>query len=81
MINSNHPEDVKVFSVVMILLGFGIIYGTAKKWTILINPPRWWAFYFMNLVRDNFEQDGLELCNYVMGFSGIIGGILLFIFT
>ena len=81
MITSNHPEDAKAFSIIMILLGFVIIYGTAKKWTILVNPPRWRAFFFMNIVRDNFDQEGLELCHYVMGISGIIAGILLFVFA
>lgn len=81
MITSSHPEDARTFSVVMILLGLGIIYGTAKKWTILVNPPRWRAFFIMTIVRDTFEQEGLELCNYIMGISGIIAGILLLVFA
>ena len=81
MITSDHPDGAKAFSVIMFLLGLGIIYGTAKKWTILINPPRFRAFFFMNLVRDNFGQEGLELCNYIMGISGVIASILLFIYA
>jgi hypothetical protein len=55
---------------ILIFLGCGIslIYGTIKKWPMLVDPPeRMWIYYSHSLFKKIFGKEFLIYFNYLFG--------------
>lgn len=57
-----------VFGLLFITLGALLIYGTIKRWRMLVDPPEdLWLVYSHSFMKRLFGQRFLVLFNYVMG--------------
>lgn len=57
-----------VFGLLFIALGSLLIYGTFKRWRMLVDPPEdLWLVYSHSFIKRLFGQRFLVLFNYFMG--------------
>ncbi len=61
--------------ILIIFLGIIEIYGTNKKWPMLVDPPKKFSHvYSHSLLKKYFGQKFLIFYNYFLGFSFISFG-------
>ncbi|MGYP001271665624 len=62
-----------IFALFFFSLGALLVYGTYRRWPVLVDPPDKWApFYSQALLKKYFGRTFLIAYNYILGLLFIV---------
>ncbi len=65
-----------IFSFVVLIVGFIMVYGAKDGWKFLIDPPEsWWLFYSQSFIKKIFGKKFLYYETIVIGGLLIIASL------